>query len=179
MLDAAGSLPLGDRDERTSTLLPMVETALQITLDAGPVFGETVVVFGLGVVGLLTIALLQRAGAEVIAVEPQGWRRDVAAALSVTAVDPGDVRDALNAAGRRDGVALVIDASGNPAVLPDALSPPRPRGHCVGGLVVRHARGVAAARRCVPPPATDDPQHPGLDHPGRTFCAVGSEPSPT
>ena len=122
VLDAAGAVPLDGRNERMSTLLPMAETALQITLDAGPVFRETVVVFGLGVVGLLTVALLRRAGAEVIAVEPQGWRRDVAAALSVTAVDPADVHDAMHAAGRRDGVALVIEASGNPAVLPDALS---------------------------------------------------------
>ena len=86
VLDAAGAVPLDGRDERTSTLFPMAETALQITLDAGHVFGETVVVFGLGVVGLLTVALLRRAGAEVIAVEPQAWRRDVAATLSVTAV---------------------------------------------------------------------------------------------
>ena len=122
VIDAAGLVPLAERDERTSTLFPMAETALQITLDAGHVFGETVVVFGLGVVGLLTVALLRRAGAEVIAVEPQEWRRDVAATLSVTTVHPGDVHDAMHTAGRSDGVALVIEASGNPAVLPDALS---------------------------------------------------------
>jgi 2-desacetyl-2-hydroxyethyl bacteriochlorophyllide A dehydrogenase len=122
VLDAGGVVALGDRDERTSTLLPMVETALQITLDAGPVFGETVVVFGLGVVGLLTVAMLRRAGARVIAVEPQPWRRDVASTLAATAVDPGDVRDALSDAGRSDGVGLVIEASGNPAALPSALS---------------------------------------------------------
>jgi 2-desacetyl-2-hydroxyethyl bacteriochlorophyllide A dehydrogenase len=122
VIDADGTVALGDREARTSTLLPMVETALQITLDAGPVFGETVVVVGLGVVGLLTVAMLQRAGAGVIAVEPQAWRRDVAASLDATAVDPGDVRDALSSAGCSDGVGLVIEASGNPTALRSALS---------------------------------------------------------
>ena len=39
---------------REATLFPLVETALQITLDAGPVLDDTVVVFGLGAVGMLT-----------------------------------------------------------------------------------------------------------------------------
>src|SRR5262249_29247629 len=47
-------VPLGDLDPRRATLLPLVETALQISLDAGPVLGEQVVVLGLGVVGMLT-----------------------------------------------------------------------------------------------------------------------------
>ncbi len=79
VVDAAAVVPLAGCDPRQATLLPMVETALQITLDAGAVLGETVVVFGLGVVGLLTAELLQRAGARVIAVDPLAWRRDVAA----------------------------------------------------------------------------------------------------
>ena len=117
VLDAAAAVPLGDRDARAATLLPMVETALQITLDAGPVLGETVVVFGLGVVGLLTVELLQRAGARVIAVDPLAWRREVVTASSATAVAPDDVGDAVGP----DGVGLVIEVSGNPAVLGAAL----------------------------------------------------------
>jgi 2-desacetyl-2-hydroxyethyl bacteriochlorophyllide A dehydrogenase len=120
--DAVAVVPLGKRDERTSTLLPMVETALQITLDAGPVFEETVVVMGLGVVGLLTVALLRRAGARVIAVEPQSWRRDVAGTFCATAVAPDDVHGALADAGCSNGVPVVIEASGNPAALVGALS---------------------------------------------------------
>ena len=91
MLDAAAAVPLGERDARAATLLPMVETALQITLDAGHVLGETVVVVGLGVVGLLTVELLQRAGARVIAVDPLAWRREVVTGSSATAVAPDDV----------------------------------------------------------------------------------------
>ena len=43
----------------------------------GPVFGERVVVFGLGAVGLLTSLLLSRAGARVLGVDPRAWRVDV------------------------------------------------------------------------------------------------------
>ena len=43
---------------------PLVETALQLSLDAGPVAHETVVVLGLGAVGMITALLLQRAGAD-------------------------------------------------------------------------------------------------------------------
>jgi threonine dehydrogenase-like Zn-dependent dehydrogenase len=96
-----------------ATLFPLVETALQLTLDAGSVFGDTVVVTGLGPVGLLTALLLERAGARVLASEPRPWRREVAASLGLTAVDPSELP-----AGR---VPLVVESSGVPAVLASAL----------------------------------------------------------
>ena len=65
-------------EPRSATLLPYVETALQVTLDAGPVLGETVVVSGLGALGLLVSLLVERAGGRVVAIEPQAWRRAVA-----------------------------------------------------------------------------------------------------
>lgn len=108
-------------DLRLATLFPLVETALQLALDAGPVFAEPVVVLGLGAVGLLTALLLGRAGATVLGVEPRGWRRELAAGVGVRAVDvdelPAVVRDATG--GR--GVPLVIDAAGAPAALAGAL----------------------------------------------------------
>ena len=108
-------------DARLATLLPFVETALQLTLDAGPVLEETVVVSGLGVVGLLTAMLLQRGGAHVIAVEPRRWRRELAAELGTAAVDPDAVDEALAAAGRPHGVGLLVEVSGNPQALADGL----------------------------------------------------------
>ena len=39
-----------------------METALQVTLDAGPGYRDRVIVLGAGVLGLLTSLLLQRAG---------------------------------------------------------------------------------------------------------------------
>jgi 2-desacetyl-2-hydroxyethyl bacteriochlorophyllide A dehydrogenase len=111
--NATAVVPLGRDAGREATLFPLVETALQITLDAGPLLGETVVVFGLGVVGALTSLMLQRTGARVIAVEPRPWRREAIAALGVETVAP----DELSAT----GVPLVVEASGNPDVLASAL----------------------------------------------------------
>jgi 2-desacetyl-2-hydroxyethyl bacteriochlorophyllide A dehydrogenase len=112
VVDASDVIDLPAVDARVATMLPFVETALQVTLDAGPVFEQTVVVVGMGVLGLLTSILLRRGGARVIGVEPQVWRRELAAAVGTTAVT--DV-------GRPHGVPLVIEASGNPAALPGAL----------------------------------------------------------
>jgi 2-desacetyl-2-hydroxyethyl bacteriochlorophyllide A dehydrogenase len=111
---AAGVIPLGSAVAREATLFPYVETALQVALDAGSVLGDTVVVFGLGVVGALTSVLLQRAGARVLAVEPQPDRRDVAATIGVAAVAPDDLPTVP--------VPLVIESSGNPDALRLALS---------------------------------------------------------
>src|SRR5215207_8332722 len=47
-------IPLDGEDPRRATLLPLVETALQASLDAGQRLGETVAVLGLGCVGALT-----------------------------------------------------------------------------------------------------------------------------
>ena len=108
-------------EARVATLLPFVETALQLTLDAGAVLEETVIVSGLGVVGLLTAVLLQRAGARVVAIEPRSWRRQLAAGLGFVAVDVDAVDDALAAAGRSDGVSLLVEVSGNPRALASGL----------------------------------------------------------
>lgn len=100
-------------DPRIGTLFPLVETALQLTLDAGPVLEDRVVVTGLGAIGLLTSLLLTRAGGRVVAVEPQSWRREHAAELGIHAVAPGDAEP---------GVPLVIETSGAPAALAGGLA---------------------------------------------------------
>lgn len=111
-------LPIAGLDPRLAVLLPYVETALQVTLDAGSVFGETVIVCGLGVLGVLVCRLIQRAGGHVIAIEPQRWRRDAAADLGIVAVDP-DEAAGLAPTG---GVPLAIECSGNPAALATVLN---------------------------------------------------------
>jgi 2-desacetyl-2-hydroxyethyl bacteriochlorophyllide A dehydrogenase len=105
-------------DLRSATLLPLVETALQITLDAGPVAHEQVVVVGLGAVGVLTSLLLQRAGARVIAAEPMPDRRAVAERLGVTAVAPEELPARLPT----QGVPLLVELSGAPGALSDGLA---------------------------------------------------------
>jgi 2-desacetyl-2-hydroxyethyl bacteriochlorophyllide A dehydrogenase len=109
-------LPPGT-DQRTATLLPYVETGLQLCLDAGPVARETVAVLGLGVVGVVTALLLQRGGATVVAADPSGERRELAGALGIPAVEPGELRSWLPSA----GVPLLLELSGSPTALPGAL----------------------------------------------------------
>ncbi|MFI5841654.1 zinc-binding alcohol dehydrogenase [Catenuloplanes sp. NPDC051500] len=99
-------------DLRLATMFPLVETALQLSLDAGPVLGETVLVTGLGAVGLLTSLLLTRAGATVVALEPQEWRRALATSVGITASSPekSDI-----------SAALLVETSGAPRALADGL----------------------------------------------------------
>ena len=107
---------------RIAVLLPLVETALQVALDAGPRFGQVVVVTGLGTVGVLTGALLARAGATVIGSEPSAWRRNAAKVFGVDAVAPVELRRAVAEATSGRGVPLVVEASGRPEALGGALS---------------------------------------------------------
>jgi 2-desacetyl-2-hydroxyethyl bacteriochlorophyllide A dehydrogenase len=115
-------VPLGGEDPRRATMFPLVETALQVTLDAGPRFGEVVAVLGLGSVGALTGALLARGGARVVGSEPRRERRRAGAGLGLEAVAPDQLAARLDELTGGQGVPLVIDASGNPAVLGDGLS---------------------------------------------------------
>jgi 2-desacetyl-2-hydroxyethyl bacteriochlorophyllide A dehydrogenase len=118
--DAREVVPVDDLDPRASTLYPMVETALQVCLDAAPRLGETVVVVGLGAVGILVAALLARTGAVVLGSEPEPARRAAAAAFGVRAVDPDEVQEVV-AAETGQGADLVVEASGNPGALASTL----------------------------------------------------------
>jgi len=103
----AGELiPLPAIDPASATLFPLVETAMQVTLDAGPGYRDRVIVLGAGVLGLLTCLLLQRSGWRPLIAEPQEWRRAIASSLGVTTAAPAELM--------KEEVPLVIDASGNP-----------------------------------------------------------------
>lgn len=115
------AVPLPGVDPRAATLFPLVETAFQITLDGGEVLGQTVVVMGLGTVGILTALLLHRAGAQVIGIDPTPWRRSVAAELDIAAVGPNDAGGRVAETTEGEGVPLVVEVSGNPSALGSAL----------------------------------------------------------
>jgi 2-desacetyl-2-hydroxyethyl bacteriochlorophyllide A dehydrogenase len=114
--DDVVALPPGT-DPRLATLFPYVETGLQLSLDAGQTTRETVVVLGLGVVGMITALLLQRAGATVIAADPSEERRELAGSLRISAVEPGELSSRLPA----QGVPLLLELSGSPTALAGAL----------------------------------------------------------
>src|ERR1700759_5571065 len=103
---ASKLIPLPVIDPASATLLPLVETALQVTLDAGTGYRDRVIVLGAGVLGLLTGLLLQRSGGRPLIAEPLQWRRAVASSLGVTTAAPAELEN--------EEVALVVDASGNP-----------------------------------------------------------------
>ena len=105
-------LPAGT-DPRLATLLPYVETALQLSLDAGPVAQETVALLGLGVVGVLTALLLERAGAAVVAADPAADRRELASGLGIAACAPEELPSRVPAR----GVPLLLELSGSPTAL--------------------------------------------------------------
>jgi threonine dehydrogenase-like Zn-dependent dehydrogenase len=103
---ASELIPLPAIDPAAATLFPLVETALQITLDAGTSYRDRVIVLGAGVLGMLTALLLQRSGQRPVLAEPKAWRRALASSLGVPAAAPGELG--------REAVPLVVDASGDP-----------------------------------------------------------------
>jgi 2-desacetyl-2-hydroxyethyl bacteriochlorophyllide A dehydrogenase len=115
-MDDVVALPPGT-DPRAATLFPYLETGLQLCLDAGPVARETVVVLGLGVVGVITALLLQRAGATVVAADPSGERRELADSLGIPSVEPEELPSRVPS----QGVPLLLELSGSPTALAGAL----------------------------------------------------------
>ena len=121
VVDEDDAIVVDGADPRQAALLPLVETGLQISLDAAPGLGEQVVVVGLGCVGILAGALLARAGARVIGSEPDAARRRAAARFGVEAVAPPQLRTRVGEATGGRGADLVVEASGNAAALAEAL----------------------------------------------------------
>src|SRR6202451_499486 len=99
-------VPLPAVDPAAATLFPLVETALQVTLDAATGYRAQVIVLGWVGLGLLTGLLLQRSGWRPLLAEPQEWRRAIASSLGVATAAPTEVVN--------EEFPLVIDASGNP-----------------------------------------------------------------
>ncbi|MBX0327223.1 zinc-binding dehydrogenase [Oscillochloris sp. ZM17-4] len=102
-----------------------LETALNIVHDTPLRLGETAVVFGQGVVGLLVTQLLRMAGAaRVLAVEPAESRRGLALAAGAdAALEPGpDLPERLRAANGGRAADVAVEVSGAPAALQGAIA---------------------------------------------------------
>jgi len=121
VVSAGDLLALPDMEPRLATLLPLVETAVQASLDAGAVKHQPVAVMGLGVVGILIAALLKRAGAQVLGVEPAEVRRKAAGVFGVDSVEPSDTADWVWDVTGGTGLPLLVEATGAPEVLADGL----------------------------------------------------------
>jgi len=119
----------------TAALFANAETAVNFALDGAPRIGERVAVFGQGVVGLLTTALLSRSGAEtVVAVEPREQRRWIAADLGADeTVDPTAADPAAIVRDLTGGVDLAVEVSGRPETLEPAVESTRYDGRVLVG----------------------------------------------
>ena len=115
---------------KDAVFLANMETAVSFLMDGRPMIGEKVLVVGLGVVGLLTTALLiQQANLEVHCVDPLKSRRERAEALGATAWDPEELIDV----GPAEAFDLVYELSGNPAGLNSAIGKTRKTGRIILG----------------------------------------------
>jgi threonine dehydrogenase-like Zn-dependent dehydrogenase len=107
-----------------AVLAANLETAITCTWDANVSFGDDAVVLGGGVVGVLTAWLLAQSGANVTLVERSEARRNAARAVVPSAI--------VEASAEPDGTAdVVVEATGDPRVLDDAIAWARPEGRIV------------------------------------------------
>jgi threonine dehydrogenase-like Zn-dependent dehydrogenase len=112
-----------------AVFLPNMETAVGLVMDGNPHLGEAVVVFGLGVVGLLTTSVLGKFPLSVIiSLDGYAIRREKSLSLGAHySFDPNspETRDRLaglpELTGPVAGADLIYELSGNPQALNEAI----------------------------------------------------------
>lgn len=112
-----------------AVFVPNVETAVNLVMDGGPVIGEQVTVFGQGIVGLMTTALLSGFPlASLVTLDRYSRRRQASLNLGAHASLDPDEPESIEAAlaalqGARDyaGSDLVYELSGSPQALDQAI----------------------------------------------------------
>ncbi|MCB8945764.1 MAG: zinc-binding alcohol dehydrogenase [Ardenticatenaceae bacterium] len=129
--DPAQLIPLPESlPPQTAVLLPNMETAVSFLMDAQPMIGEQVAVFGQGVVGLLTTHLLaQLPLASLVTLDGYALRRALSQKWGATAVfDPTQpsiqpqLITALQADRPYPAADLTFELSGNPQALDMAIA---------------------------------------------------------
>ena len=127
-------------EEATFTVVGAI--ALQGIRNLKPQFGETIVVIGLGLIGLLAVQLLKANGCRVIGVDVDAQKVEKAKSLGVTAVCSAAsqvVMEETNCLGA-DGV-LITASTSSDAVMHQACEMSRKRGRIVLiGVVGLHLR---------------------------------------
>jgi putative phosphonate catabolism associated alcohol dehydrogenase len=162
VLPGTGLLRLPEElgDAEATPLNCGVATMVAVTEAAGISLGETVVVQGLGLLGLYGAALAKARGARcVVGIDPVPARRALACRfgvdLALDAALPADqLTAAVRAACRPDGADAAIEVTGNPAAIPQALPMLRAGGRYVlAGVVTPGAEASVdfnlVLRRCL------------------------------
>lgn len=127
-------MPVPDHlDNKEALFLPNTESAVSFVMDGQPVVGERVIVFGQGVVGLLTTAILSRFPlSQLIGVDPVKSRRNFSLNLGAKFVFnplhktfPEIVQPQLSAdpaeRNPESGADLIFELSGKPNALQQAI----------------------------------------------------------
>lgn len=116
-----------------AVMIPSLETAVNLVMDGRPIIGETVVVFGQGVVGLLTVRLLADYPLGTLAaVDPTASRRahsETMGAEAVASITELEQVDGIEPASESstsspddvERADLVYELTGRPSVLDDAV----------------------------------------------------------
>ena len=153
--------------------------ALQGVRDLGVLLGETVVVLGLGLIGLLTAELLRISGCRVVGIDPDEGRLKIAESKGIIIYNPNRgsaehfVKDLTGGIGA-DGI-IIAAAAGGQAVMSEAVRLSRKRGKIVlvGVVDVEISRnefyykGLKFEVSCSYGPGRYDPvyEEEGVDYP--------------
>ncbi|MGA9399301.1 zinc-binding dehydrogenase [Haladaptatus sp.] len=113
-----------------AVFLPNVETAVNLVLDGAPRIGEQAVVFGQGLIGLLTTGLLSTTPlADLVTLDCYPSRRELAREMGANRCLDATVEDAvetvesvLSRPNTPDGADVTFELSGDPDALNDAIS---------------------------------------------------------
>lgn len=101
----------------------LLAVALTTQLDVPVRFGDSVVVYGQGVVGSLAAQLSRRTCGQLFVVDPIESRRERARDFGADlALAPGEAHAAIKAATNGRGADIAIEASGTPAALQSAVN---------------------------------------------------------
>ena len=112
-------------DEEVAAIFDPFGNAVHTALSF-PVLGEDVLVVGAGPIGLMATAVARHAGARFVVVsEPNAFRRELARTMGAThVVDPRaqSLAGVQAEIGMVEGFDVVLEMSGNPAALRDAMA---------------------------------------------------------
>jgi threonine dehydrogenase-like Zn-dependent dehydrogenase len=134
-----------DLDDITATLLEPTNCSYHVAIQANISYGDTVLIFGLGTIGLITARILKSMGASVvIGVEKNKTRLDKVREFDwIETIDSNDSNwlEQVREMSDRRGVDVVIEATGVVSVMKDAFEAVRPGGRIVVASVYHAPAG--------------------------------------
>jgi 2-desacetyl-2-hydroxyethyl bacteriochlorophyllide A dehydrogenase len=123
-----------------ATFLPLASVALHAIRRAQITFGEVFVIIGAGIIGQIAVQLAKKSGAgKVVVLDMHDYRLDLAhrygADVTINPTEVDQVDAVFDAAGGK-GASVILEATGNPQVIPTAFKMAGDGGRivCVGAL---------------------------------------------